>query len=148
MRIEAAMVLAGAYWSEGNYGAFHDTLEIDIVQKYPMLLPVRTWEVSGLICDGKISEATSLVQTAETPHYWKEFQLGRIFLARGDNDDKRIAAKHFDDAIATSPSHNSIEAWAYVGKAIATGTNPNSVPGAKSAVLWERLFRTPGQCPH
>jgi hypothetical protein len=126
-KIEAAMALAGAYYSEAQYQPSRKTLDEEILQAYPNLLSVRTWEIGGCICEGNLEEGLNVIQRTEaTSEAWKDFQRGRIALAKSSLNGKnetyaREAERLFSKAIQEADEHSnrSIVTWAYMGRDMA-----------------------------
>jgi hypothetical protein len=119
LKIEAAMVRASAYWSEGQYGDFVRTIEQNIATRYPALLPARMWEISGCICDGRLDEARDLALRIPAPGYWRDFQLARIELAKQDAQSARDAIAFFNQSLKESEPNPSILTWNYAGRDLA-----------------------------
>jgi hypothetical protein len=157
LKIEAAMVRASAYWSEGQYGQFVTTIEENIARKYPSLLPARAWEISGYICDGRLAEARDLVTRIPAKPYWRDFQLARIELARQDEPGARNAIEFFNQSLSESGPNASILTWDYVGRDLALKRigefhgedwrqdNRIASPAIPLAVHY---FKAPHQCSH
>lgn len=155
LKIEAAMVRASAYWSEGQYGDFVRTIEENIVVRYPALLPARMWQISACICDGHLAEARELALRIPAQAYWRNFQLGRIELAKQDEEGARNAITFFNQSMTESGPSLSILTWDYVGRDLAfkrigefrseswrqdKRVSPAAIPMAG------RYFNTPHQC--
>ena len=159
LTIEAAMVRASAYWVEGQYGEVARTIEEHIADRYPALLPARALEISACICDGRLEEARGLVLRIPAPDYWRNFQLGRIELAKQNESGARNAIAFFNQSLKEPGANASILTWDYVGRDLALrqigefhGEDwhqdkriaPAAIPMAA------RYFKTPHQCasPH
>ena len=119
LKIEAAMVRASAYWVEGQYGDVARTIEDHIAGRYPALLPARALEISACICDGRLEEARTLVLRIPADHSWRDFQLGRIELAKQDEPGARNAIASFNHSLKESGTNLSILTWDYIGRDLA-----------------------------
>lgn len=119
LKIEAAMVRASAYWSEGQYGDLVKTIEENIAVRYPGLLPARMWEISAYICDGHLTEARESALRIPAQDYWRNFQLARIELATQDEQGAQNAIAFFNESMKESGPNLSILTWDYVGRDLA-----------------------------
>ena len=155
LKIEAAMVRASAYWVEGQYGDVARTIEEHIANRYPALLPARALEISACICDGRLEEARTLVLRIPAYDSWRDFQLGRIELAKQNESGARNAIAFFNQSLKESGANASILTWNYVGRDLAfrqigefhgedwrqdKRIAPPAIPMAA------RYFKTPHQC--
>jgi hypothetical protein len=151
------MVLAGAYWSEGQYSEFVSIIENNVAAQYPMLLPARIWELSGLICNGSLDQARDLAERIPAPAYWRDFQLARIELAKQNEQGAKASLTLFNQSLKESKANGSIVTWDYVGRDLALDRlgsqehdawQDNTLVEKAAIPLAEHLFRAPGQCPH
>lgn len=151
-RTEAAMVLAGAYWTESDYNSFQTTIA-GVSSQYPKLLSVRAWQVEGWICSNQLSDPRieTLIQQTETAEGWKSLQHGRIALAQGDG---HASAEFFSQALASPDANVSVKALACKGLELAGANRYAELVGSscpKIAVpneIYGRTFPTPGKCRH
>jgi len=151
-RIEAATVLAGAYWTESDYDNFQNIIA-GVSSQYPELLSVRAWRVEGWICSNQLSDPgiEPVIQHTETPEGWKALQRGRIALAQGDWSK---SAELFSHALASLDANVSVRALACKGMEqagriqhsdFAVNVCPK-VPAPDE--IFSRTFPTPGKCRH
>jgi tetratricopeptide (TPR) repeat protein len=115
-RVEGAMVLAGAMYTEENYAEFYKVITERITTVHPRLLPAATWAITGAICGGMIGEATRVEQSAAADDGWRYLQIGRIALAKKSPAE---AERAFSKAIGASGTNQSNLAWAYYGRSLA-----------------------------
>lgn len=151
-RVEAAIVLAGAYWTENDYEHFRNTIA-EASSNYPALLSVRAWEVEGLICSGKLFDPSveEIIGGAPAGNGWKSFERGRIALAQGD---MRRSTELFTQALSAPDSNLSIKFLACKGMERATGKRSDGLAGTACPKLdapdeiYNRTFPIPGKCRH
>ena len=155
-RIEAAMVLASAYWSEADYSEFEKVIETHIIPAFPRIVSVRTWQVSGWICAGKLDNARDVANRSEIGPDWRDFQLGRAAFAGRDWSE---ADRLFGLALGDKGQNRSFRTWAHVGQQRARAqskvkiTDPIYPVG--SSDIWQdavpmsdMYLRMAGKCPH
>ena len=152
-RVEAAIVLAGAYWTENDYEHFRTTIA-GVASQYPQLLSVRAWQVEGLICSGKLSDPSldDTIERAVAGKGWKSLEHGRVALAQGD---WRKSAEYFSQALSAPDSNRSVKLLACKGlersarKQHSNWVVPNGcgeVDGPEE--IFSRTFPIPGKCRH
>jgi tetratricopeptide (TPR) repeat protein len=151
-KVEGAMVLAGAMYTEQNYPEFYKVITQRITTLHPRLLPPATWAITGCLCGGMIDEALQTAQRAEADDGWRNVQLGRIALAR---KSWKEAQQAFSRAIDTPGTNVTVLAWAYYGRSLARSADKQPEGGdmkhAKetSPAAYElaaHQFRKPGTC--
>lgn len=148
-RVEGAMVLAGAYWTENDYNDFQSTVT-DVASHYPRLLSVRTWQVEGWICSKQLSspQIDDAIGQAEAGDAWKSLQRGRIALARGDS---QRSIELFSQALLSPDANFSVKALACNGiERVGSNQrlNPSCPKLSGSSELYSRTFPMPGKCRH
>jgi hypothetical protein len=150
-RVEGAMVLAGAMYSEENYDEFYKVIT-KITSAHPSLLPAASWAISGCICGKMFSEGRKTALDAQADEAWRDLQMGRIALASNELHD---AEEAFTKSIGSQTKNHSVLAWAYYGRALARKRSGRSDDGdlahAKQASptafqLASRQFLKPGGC--
>lgn len=151
--VEGAMVLAAAWYSEANYPSFHDVVFKHILTPHPKLAAAGNWDVTGCLCGRMFEQARNTVKATSAGEGWQYFQNGRIALAQMNSVE---AEQDFSQAIEKG-LNVSYTSWAWYGKALArkqrqapSGDEMRRAKAASSGAfsLSERLFRTPGSCPH
>jgi len=150
-RAEAAIALAGAYWTESDYEHF-DNIIANVSQQYPKLVSVRAWQVEGSICSGKLNDPSldQIIEQAPAGGGWKSLERGRIALAKGDLP---ASTEFFRQAISSTDSNESVRFLACKGMERATGKNhSDSMAGCPKLnapdEIYARTFPTPGKCRH
>ncbi|HEY6250577.1 MAG TPA: hypothetical protein VI685_11505 [Candidatus Angelobacter sp.] len=150
-RVEAAIVLAGAYWTENDYEHFRSTIA-EVSSRYPELLSVRAWQVEGLICSDKLSDPSldDTIDRAPAGNGWKWLERGRIALAQGDFHS---SSEFFSQAISSPDSNLSVKFLACKGMERATHKKySDSMAGCPRLnapdEIYNRTFPTPGKCRH
>lgn len=151
-KVEAAIVLASAYYQEAEYSKFENTLA-SVLAKYPKLLPLEAWKINGFICEADWTEAAKEASRSKGSPIWVTFQKARIALAQ---QQYLLANTLFTAVIAAAGGGNkSLEAWAYAGRSIShqkmgmpdpqdSQTAHGLSPAAQA--LTKSIFLTPGKC--
>ena len=150
-RVEAAIVLAGAYWTESDYEHFGNIIAT-VSQQHPKLLSVRAWQLEGSICSGKLAEPSvdQIIEQAPAGRGWKSLERGRIALAKGDIPG---STEFFAQAISSPDSNQSVKYLACKGMERATRKKHSDSMAGCSKVdapdeIYARTFPTPGKCRH
>lgn len=152
-RTEAAVVLAGAYYSEGRFQKFEETIRNRITGPFPQLTSQAAWEISGCLCARDFAQAKQVTEMTRAGQAWKSFQLGRIALAEG----KALEAEtHFARTLAAPDRTVSLTTWAYGGTEKARKAQGKPVdtwkesPGVSKAAipLTNRYLSNLSDCPH
>ncbi len=151
-RTEAAIVLAGAYYSEGRYTDFSNLMRQKVTGPYPQLASQAGWEIGGCLCTGKFNQARNVIQTTRATQAWTNFQLGRVAFAEGKVKD---AEAFFTKTLAAPDRTISLTTWAYSGlersrKAQGKAVEPwrQATQVSKSALaLANRYFSDTTDCP-
>jgi tetratricopeptide (TPR) repeat protein len=151
-KVEGAMVLAGALYSEESFGEFYRVITEHVTSAHPRLLPAAGWAITGGICAGMTGEALTVAQGAAADDTWRYLQLGRIALAKKSLAE---AEQDFSKAIGAAGANRSDLAWAYYGRSLtrvaAKQSDGGDMKRAKetSSAAYELAkyqFQKPGAC--
>jgi tetratricopeptide (TPR) repeat protein len=151
-RVEGALVLASAMFTEARYAEFYKVVTERVTSVHPALLPVAEWSITGSICGGMTDEALKTVDHAVADDAWRYLQRGRIALGKRSWKE---AADAFSKSIEMGGGNRSSLAWAYYGRSLArTGDKQPDGGDMKRAKetsptafeLAVHLFQRPGAC--